>query len=507
MKRLNKIQVIVLLLVGMFIGGLAVKQLDWLPDSHAEWISESSSSSGLNSSPRLDADLIKNMNSAFIQIAEQANKSVVTIFTDKVVKTRGVKPFASPFSDDPFRDFFGDDFFSRFFRPRVPEGEQHLRGMGSGVIVSTDGYILTNNHVVKDADKVRVMFLGGKKVDAKIIGTDAKTDIAVLKVDEKNLTPLELGDSDQLKVGEWVVAVGSPLSENLAHTVTAGIVSAKGRSNLQLADYEDFIQTDAAINPGNSGGALINLEGKLVGINTAIATQSGGFQGIGFAVPINMARAVMDALITSGKVVRGWLGVYIQDVDDAMAEAMGLPATGGALISDVVKDGPGAKAGLQAGDVVVKLDDTEVKSSTHLRNEIARRTPASKVELLINRRGKEKTVTVKLGELPEQAPATEVKQGIIEKLGFSVRALDDQRAQRFGFNPDEQGVVITEIRSGSAAFRAGLRQGDLIKEINRKPVTSVRQFSEIVAKLNSGEKVLIYVKRGSNSFFVAFEVQ
>ncbi|MFQ5674510.1 MAG: trypsin-like peptidase domain-containing protein [bacterium] len=314
MKRPTKFQMAILLLAGIMIGGLAVSQLGWLPGTQASPVALLPGSSETITEPTYDPDLIANLNNVFIEIAEKANKSVVTIFTDKVVKRAGGQgPFAGPFANDPFRDFFGDDFFRRFFQPRAPQKEQHLRGMGSGVIVTPDGYILTNNHVIKGADKVRVMFLGGKKVDAEIVGTDVKTDIAVLKVKEKNLTPIEFGDSDQLRVGEWVVAIGSPLSDNLAHTVTAGIVSAKGRSNLQLADYEDFIQTDAAINPGNSGGALINLKGQLVGINTAIATQSGGFQGIGFAVPINMARAVMDALTKHGKVVRGWLGVYIQD--------------------------------------------------------------------------------------------------------------------------------------------------------------------------------------------------
>ncbi|RMF69162.1 MAG: PDZ domain-containing protein, partial [Calditrichaeota bacterium] len=321
------------------------------------------------------------------------------------------------------------------------------------------------------------------------------------------LTPIEIGDSDQLKVGEWVVAIGSPLSENLAHTVTAGIVSAKGRSNLRLADYEDFIQTDAAINPGNSGGALVNLEGKLVGINTAIATQSGGFQGIGFAVPINMAKAVMDALIKHGKVVRGWLGVHIQDVDETMAQAMNLPGAGGALVANVTKDGPAAKAGLQTGDVIVTLDGRKVKNTTELRNEIASRAPGSKVELGIIRNGRKERVTVTLGELPEETPTPQAKKTAIEKLGFSVEKLNRDLAERFGLDPGETGVVITEIRQSSTAFAAGLKVGDLIKEVNRKPVTSVRDFNRLVKDLKKGETVLFYVKRKSDSFFVAFELE
>ncbi|RMD91776.1 MAG: Do family serine endopeptidase, partial [Calditrichaeota bacterium] len=382
--KIKKIHIFLILLAGILIGGLAVMQLGWLPNSRAELPTpEVSINTPL---PGYNSDVIRELNNTFIAIAENAQKSVVTILTDKVIKTQG-GPFAGPFFSDPFREFFGDDFFRRFFQ--APEQERHLRGLGSGVIVSKDGYILTNNHVVRQADKVKVMFLGGKKLDAKIVGTDAKTDVAVVKVKADNLTPLQFGDSDKLHVGEWVMAIGSPLSENLAHTVTAGIVSAKGRSNLRLADYEDFIQTDAAINPGNSGGALINLEGKLVGINTAIATQTGGFQGIGFAVPINMARAVMEALIKHGKVLRGWLGIYIQNVDETMAQAMNLPFTQGALVADVVKDGPAAKAGLKPGDVIVKLDGKPVKNSTELRNDIASRAPGSTVELTIYRDGKE----------------------------------------------------------------------------------------------------------------------
>jgi serine protease Do len=505
MKRPNKLHVAFLLIAGMIIGGLAVSQLDWLPKTRAEFPEPGLVESA--SPPAYEENIIRDLNNAFISIAEKSNKSVVTIFTDKVIKTQQQGPFASPFFNNPFKDFFGDDFFGRFFFPQVPEGERHLRGLGSGVIVSADGYILTNNHVVKEADKVQVMLIGGKKIDAKIIGADAKTDIAVLKVKEKNLTPIELGDSDKLRVGEWVIAVGSPLSENLAHTVTAGIVSAKGRSNLRLADYEDFIQTDAAINPGNSGGALINLDGKLVGINTAIATQSGGFQGIGFAVPINMARGVMDALIKHGKVTRGWLGVYIQDVDEAMAQAMDLPGTGGALVSDIVKDGPAARAGLKVGDVIVKLDGKAVENSTQLRNDIASRVPGSKVNLTINRDGKEKSIPVKLGELPEEAPTPEVKKDIVEKLGFSVQTLDKELAAQLGLDPDEKGVVITEINPASTAYSAGLRQGDLIKQVNRKPIVTVNDFSKVVSKLGPGDTILIYAKRKSNRFFVAFEIK
>ena len=506
MQRIPKLALL-MLVAGILVGVVATTQLGWLPNSHAERNSEEVTTPATETPPTYDRAFIRDLNGVFIELAENARPSVVTIFTDKVIRTR-TSPYASPFFSDPFREFFGDDFFRFFGPPRQEprEEERHLRGMGSGVIVSDDGYILTNNHVVGDADKVQVMFFDGRKVEAEIVGTDPKTDIAVIKVKKDGLKPIAFGNSDELRVGEWVIAVGSPLSENLAHTVTAGIVSATGRANLNLADYEDFIQTDAAINPGNSGGALINLEGKLVGINTAIATRSGGFQGIGFAVPINMAKAVMDALIKHGKVVRGWLGIYIQDVDETMAKAMNLPQTGGALVSDVTKGSPAEKAGVKAGDVILKLDGQEVKNVTQLRNEIAQRHPGSKVTLTVYRDGKAKDITVELGELPEETPTPQARKDVFEKLGFSVEGLSQELARRFGYKPDERGVVVTEIRRTSAAFAAGLRVGDLIQEINRRPVNDLGDFNQVVSGLESGETVLLYAKRGSNKFFIAFKL-
>lgn len=444
------------------------------------------------SSPMEAVNIVKGLNNAFIAIAEKTNPSVVTIFTDKVIKQRN--PYTSP-NSDPF-----GGFFDRY----LPE--QRLQGMGSGVIVSANGYILTNNHVVREADAIKVMLLNGRKVDVKIIGSDAQTDIAVLKIEEENLSPIELGDSDHLHIGEWVLAIGSPLSEYLAHTVTAGIISAKGRSNVGLAEYEDFIQTDAAINPGNSGGALINLDGKLVGINTAIASQSGGFQGIGFAVPINMARRVMESLIKEGRVVRGWLGVLIQDIDENLAKALNVPLGEGILVADVPESSPATKAGIEAGDILLEVNGRKVQSVAQLRNEIASRAPGTEVNMRISRDGKRINIPVVLGELTDQPVKPARQENIFDKLGFMLRPLDAQLAAVLRLDPDEKGLVVTDISPNSQAYLSGLRIGDLIKAVNRTSVTTIDEFSEIISQSKTGTTLLIHLKRHGNHFFAAFEL-
>jgi len=497
--------VLSLLLAGILIGVVATSQLGWLPENHATETALASATAPAPLPSPADQDIAKSLNNVFTHIAQQVNPSVVTIFTDQVIKPRGRGQ--APFAMDPFRQFFGEDFWRNFGLPDVPRGEQHLRGMGSGVIVSADGYILTNNHVVKNADKIKVMLMGGKKVDAKVVGTDPKTDVAVIKIKEKNLPVIKLGDSDKLRVGEWVVAIGSPLSENLAHTVTAGIVSAKGRSNVGLAAYEDFIQTDAAINPGNSGGALCNLNGELIGINTAIATETGGFQGIGFAVPINMARQVMDALIKHGKVVRGWLGVVIQNVNESLAKGLGLNVSEGVVISDVTPDSPAERAGLKVQDVILKFDGKNVKDTNFLSREVAAHAPGSKVTLTIYRDGKEMEIEVTLGELPQEEQATPaMKRNIYDKLGFKVETLTERMASQLGFDPNAKGVVVTEISQGSNAFAAGLRQGMLITQVNKKRVANAKEFARAISGIKSGEAVVLYASSQGRNFFIAFEM-
>lgn len=491
MKKSTYLPVLAAMLIAVVVCIFAISSFEGISEANAQTPAMVQDKA---SSPQEAINIVKGLNNAFIAIAEKTNPSVVTIFTDKVVKQRN--PYASPYSD-PFGGFFG-----RY----LPEREQRLQGMGSGVVVSEDGYILTNNHVVREADAIKVMLLNGKEVGVKVIGSDAQTDIAVLKIEEDNLSAIELGNSDHLHIGEWVLAIGSPLSEHLAHTVTAGIVSAKGRSNVGLADYEDFIQTDAAINPGNSGGALINLDGKLVGINTAIVSQSGGFQGIGFAVPINMARRVMESLIKEGRVVRGWLGILIQDIDENLAKALNVSLGGGILVADVPENSPAAKAGIEPGDILLEINGRKVQSVAQLRNEIASRAPGTEVKMLISREGKKINIPVVLGELPDQPLKPARQENIFDKLGFTLQPLDAQLATALGLDPDEKGLVVTDMSANSPAYRSGLRIGDLIKEVDRVPVTTIDDFSQIISQSKTSDTLLIHLKRQGNHFFAAFEL-
>ncbi len=503
MRERTKLSGIVLILIGIIAGALIFSQIH----ESTQPVVYSTPIAQQDSVYPADRPLtsLRDFNQAFIDIAKRVNPTVVTVFTEKVYKVRGMGGY--PFFNSPFEDFF-EQFFGQSPQPRRHPQEEEFKqkGMGSGVIVSKDGYILTNNHVVDDADTINVRLFDGRTLPAKVIGTDPKTDIAVLKVDAKDLPVSKLGDSDKLQVGEWVLAIGSPLSPNLEHTVTSGIVSAKGRSNVGLAEYEDFIQTDAAINPGNSGGALINLDGEVIGINTAIATRTGGFQGIGFAVPINMAKSVMESIIKYGKVVRGWLGVYIQDVNENLAKAMKLKVKEGVLIADVSKDSPADKAGLKDGDVIIKLNGKKVKNSTQLRNDIASTRPGTKVKLTILRDGKEKEITVELGKLEPEKIAAGSQEEIEKLFGFRVAPFTSDLAQQYGLDESLTGVVVTQIKRSSNAFQAGLNVGDLIISVNRKQVKNVEDFRKAVKGLKRGDTVLFKVIRRRNSFFVAFTI-
>jgi len=453
---------------------------------------------------------LKGFNEAFVQIAESATPSVVTIFTEKTVNQRLVSPFG--FFGRPFDDFFGSPFNDFFDRPGSGSRGGHKgvqKGIGSGVIVTPDGYILTNNHVIEGADAVYIRTFDNRKIDAKVIGKDSKTDLAVIKVNAKELKPIVIGDSDKLRVGEWVIAIGSPLGENFARTVTQGIVSAKGRANVGLADYEDFIQTDAAINPGNSGGALVNINGELVGINTAIASRTGGFEGIGFAVPSNMARQVMTALITTGKVARGYLGVTIQNVDENIAKAMHLKAGEGALVGSVLDGSPAAKIGIKTGDVIVDFNDVKVTGSNELRNSISSQSPGSIVKFRVLRNGAIKLFQVRLEEQPVRSAAaapTEAEEKIPAVFGFRAEELTALNAKRLNLNPVAGKVVITAIDPASNAYFAGLRSGDLILSLNRQSLTSFAQYSTLVKNIKSGDLLFLLVERQGNKIYFAFNV-
>ncbi|NOY06951.1 MAG: DegQ family serine endoprotease [Chlorobi bacterium] len=445
---------------------------------------------------------LKEFSQAFSDVAEGILPTVVTILTDRVIKQQ--VPHISPFGDnDPFREFFGDDFFKRFF---PPQGEMHQRALGSGVIVREDGYILTNNHVVRGADKIKVRLFDKEIVEAKIVGTDPKADIAVIKIDKDGLQAAKLGDSDKLRIGEWVLCVGSPLSENLEHTVTAGIISAKGRSNVGLADYEDYIQTDAAINPGNSGGPMLNLNGEVVGINTAIASRTGGYQGIGFAVPSSMAKVIMEQLIEYGKVTRGWLGVRIQNLDDAMVEAMNLPGKDGVLVGEVLKDSPASKAGFKEGDIILTMNGKKVRNVTGLRNRVARTTPGTKVSFGILRDGKNKTLEVTIAELPEDTAAPETEESVMKKLGMTVQTVNRSLAEKYNLPDNMKGVVVTRITRGGVAWEAGIQEGDLIQSVNQEPVFTAGEFRKRLEKAGPGESILFFIHRRDGTLFIAFRM-
>lgn len=443
---------------------------------------------------------LRDLNNALTEIAESVTPAVVTVSTARILRVRQDWTPFSPFGNDPFFGFFGG------YRPRRSEPQEfRQQGLGSGVIVSPDGVILTNNHVVAEADSIIVQLADGRRFPATIVGTDPRTDVAVLRVEGRDLPYLPTGNSDELKVGEIVLAVGSPLSAQLAHTVTQGIVSAKGRSNIGLADYEDFIQTDAAINRGNSGGALVNLDGELVGINTAIASQSGGNQGIGFAVPVNMVTRVRDAILAEGKVTRGWLGVSIQDMSDQLRRAMDLPDVSGALVGDVAPGSPAEQAGLQPGDIITRLNGKAITNSTQLRTEIAATPPDSDVLLTVLRDDREQRISARLGELPEDYSRPRSTPASRELLGFVVTNLTPELASEHGYETKFGGVVVSQIDDRSAAFDAGLREGDLIRSINRAKVRDAEGFYKQADGLRRGDEVLLQVVRPENgTFFIAF---
>jgi len=446
---------------------------------------------------------LRSTSKAFAAIEKAVSPAVVSIQVERTM--HGISGNHQVPFNDPF-EMFGDDFAKRFFGDRYEEfkeqkttpkqpREHRVAGQGSGFIVSPDGYILTNHHVVGSADKVLVQLNDGRELEAKLVGSDARSDVAVIKIDAKNLPIIPLGNSDQLDVGEWVLAFGSPFG--LTDTMTAGIVSAKGRTSVGIADYENFIQTDAAINPGNSGGPLINLDGHVVGINTAIASRSGGYQGIGFAIPVNLAANIRDQLINEGSVRRGFLGIMIQRLTPDLAKSFGLADTKGVLVGDVTNDSPGGKAGLQSGDVIVELNGKKVEQAGAFRNRVAMLAPGTNVSLTVVRNGERKAISVTLGVLPDQdvlakqkSPQTES----VDKLGLSVQTLSKELASRLGYSAEDSGVVVNEVASGSLAAIAGIKPGVLIREVDRQPVRTVEEFRKAVDKSQQEGVILLLIK-------------
>jgi serine protease Do len=406
----------------------------------------------------------------------------------------------NPFGNDPmFRQFFGDQFGQA--QPR-PEREQSL---GSGVILTPDGTILTNNHVIDGASDIKVQLSDKREFQAKLVGTDPKTDVAVLKIHASGLPTLPLGDSTTLHVGDLVFAIGDPFG--IGETATMGIVSATGRGGLGIENYEDFIQTDASINPGNSGGAMIDLHGNLVGINTAILTGGGGGnQGVGFAIPISLAKNVMDQIMTHGKVVRGYLGVYIEDVTPELARAFGLEQAGGALVGDVSADTPAARAGLKKGDVILKLNGEPVDSRNQLTLRVSQTQPGTPVNLTIWRDGKSQDVKITLGELPEKSAKEEGEEakGNTALEGVNVENVTSDIAQQLNLPSGTQGVVVTDVDPSSPAATTGLSRGDVIQEVNHKPVHNMEEYNRAIS--SSGKKpVLLLVNKGGRTTFIVVE--
>jgi serine protease Do len=464
-------------------------------------------SSGIHISMKMADPAEGPSKTGFAPVVKGVLPDVVNISTSKVVKAsehpemqQGMPEDMPPF----FQQFFGQQFGpgsgpgSRSPRPR----DQREESLGSGVIVSPDGYILTNNHVIDGATDVRVTLADKRQLKAKVIGTDAKTDIAVLKVEGSDFPAITVGDSTKVQVGDYALAIGDPFG--VGQTVTMGIISAMNRGNLGIEDYEDFIQTDAPINPGNSGGALINDRGELVGINTAILSHgSGGNEGIGFAIPINLARGVMSQILDHGKVNRAYLGIMVQDVTPGISKAMNLKDMKGVLVGDVTPNGPAQKSGVQRGDVILEVNGKVMEDSRQLRNMISMMDPTSTVNLKLMRNGNATNMSVKLGDMPadKQQASAEEKPSEQALNGVTVENLDAQTARQLGLSAAVTGVVVTDIDPSSALASAGLRQGDVIQEVNHQPVKNVNQFQELIRK--AGDSPLLLVNRKGTTLFLA----
>ena len=439
--------------------------------------------------------------SSFAPVIKKVSSSVVKVSVTIKAQKTGFSEGADP--NDLLRRFFGQQPWGR--TPRGNFGTPRQEGVGSGVIVTKDGYILTNNHVVDGADEVKVALQDGREFAAKVIGRDPKSDVAVIKIDAKDLPAMAMADSDKVEVGDVVLAIGNPFG--IGQTVTTGIVSAKDRGNMGL-DYEDFIQTDAAINPGNSGGALVDADGRLIGINTMILSRTGGNQGIGFAIPINLAHDVMGSLVKDGHVTRGYLGVMIQDLTPALAAEFKVKETGGALVGDVTPEGPAEKAGLKSGDLIVEYNSKKVTDSRHLKLDVARTTPGETVAVKVLRDGATKTLNVHVKEMPgaEKLAKADSKAKDTGTLnGVGVADLDNNTRQQFEVPEKVQGAIVTQVEPDSAAAEAGLKPGDVILEINRKPVKTAEQAVQMTESASDKTTLLRVWRAGGSHFMVVDE--
>lgn len=498
MKHTNKSLLVIVTLALVLVGFYTV---DFEGSNQASVISLPDFDTEVQAAEQQPINNLKDLNDAVVNVAEKTNPTVVTIFTTQTIE----RP------QNPLFRFFGE--------PDGGGGERQVQGLGSGVIVSEEGYILTNNHVVEAAEEISVETYDGNVLDAEVVGTDPRTDIAVIKIDANNLPTIEMGNSDQLRVGEFVMAIGSPFGDDLAHSVSFGIVSGKGRTNEQMAQrtggYQNFIQTDAAINPGNSGGALINLDGKLVGINTAIISRSGGNQGIGFAIPVNLAKNIMNQLIETGTVKRGYLGITGKGIDRTMARALELDKPQGVIVGGVQDDTPADEAGLKEGDVITSLNGKPIQGWLSFRTDVASKKPGDEIDLGILRNGEEMDVTVTLGELPDnltasfdQEEGSQQDENLAESLGFNVQNLSPRIAEQLNLSPDQNGVVVTGISRRSNAYRQGLREGDVITSVAQEQIEDVEDFKSVMNELvdQKGKAVLLRILRNGNGLFIAFEL-
>ncbi|MDK2858533.1 MAG: serine protease Do [Verrucomicrobiota bacterium] len=426
-----------------------------------------------------DVATLRDTGRAFAQIAKEATPAVVSIRVEQTVDQQMPSGF-------PFEFFFGPQF-----RQQIPQQRRQI-GQGSGFIISEDGYILTNNHVVNDADSIQVTLKDGREFDAELVGTDPETEIALIRIDGKNLPTVELGDSDDLEVGEWAIAVGNPFG--LQETVTVGIISATGRSEVGITDYENFIQTDAAINPGNSGGPLLNIDGKVIGINTAIYSRSGGYMGIGFAIPINMALEIKDALIKEGRVQRSMIGVYLQRITPELAESFGLKNTEGILITQVAEDSAAAEAGIAAGDIIVGFNNQPVGKLARFRNRIAALPPGTEVTLTILRNGEQKEIKLVTRAKDNAVAAAGGSFSILKKAGFDVEELNSETILRLQLPANVTGMLVTEVQDGGPAWRSGLRAGMIIRSVNRIPTTTANEFHKALQSVQGSNNLLLLVQ-------------
>jgi Do/DeqQ family serine protease len=441
----------------------------------------------------------RSLGQAFVEVAKKVQPSVVNVTTEKTITVKPWERYGEDFfKGSPFEDFFKGFGFSP--REKGKEYRHKQRSGGSGVIVDKEGYILTNNHVIEGADKIKIRLNDGREFSATLKGQDTRTDLAVLHIKAKDLPVAALGDSDKLEVGEWAIAIGSPFG--LEHTVTVGVISAKGRSGLGTGTYEDFIQTDASINPGNSGGPLINIDGEVVGVN-AMIIQPG--TGIGFAIPINMAKQILNDLIKQGKVVRPWLGISVQDLTPEMAEQFQVKEKEGVIVAQIHQGTGAEKAGLASGDIIKSVDDKPVKNTNELIKEIQKKKVGQNVKLSVVRDGKPTTIEVTTSAMPDRPEALKEKE-VEEKLGAKVQELTPQLAARYRISSEiKRGVVVISVEDGSPADEMGLQEGDVILEINRKKIETIKDFEKTIKDISLEKGIVFRLHRKGNSFYQSFK--